>query len=127
MDNYQIVCKKNYAITIEGAIGTNVWELFDEVQKFKDLCQVVRLDLNGTVVDAGIYETSEQLANSIDAVNHGNKEEIITNLPLDGDSLTIGIALELIDDQMKSKGFEGFSRKEILSIASMYDEKQLRR
>ena len=118
---------KIYAITLEGIAGTNVWELFDEVQKFKDVFPVVKLDINGTVVIAGIYETGEQLANSIDAVNHGNKEEIMANLPSTGDSTTIGAALELMSSQMKNKGFERFSKDELVSIENKYSEEQMGR
>jgi hypothetical protein len=118
---------KIYAITLEGIAGTNVWELFDEVQKFKDVFPVVKLDINGTVVNAGIYETGEQLANSIDAVNHGNKEEIMANLPSTGDSTTIGAALELMSSQMENKGFEGFSTEEIEEIMKQIEQENVER
>lgn len=86
-----------YAITLEGVAGTNVWDLFDDVQKFNGICPVVKLDMNGTVVNAGIYETCEQLAASIIAVNHGDKEGIVTNLPAIADSIEIGAAIELMN------------------------------
>ena len=53
--------------------------------------------MNGTVVNAGIYETCEQLAASIIAVNHGDKEGIVTNLPVIADSIEIGAAIELMN------------------------------
>lgn len=116
---------KIHTVTIEGIIGSTIDELFDEVQKFKSLCEEVNLDFNGIVVNAGIYETSDQLANSIFAVSNGDKEKIVSNLPSNESSLTIGFALELMDDQMKRKGFEGFSKEEIIAIASTYNGKKL--
>lgn len=45
----------------------------------------------------GVYETCEQLAASIIAVNHGDKEGIVTNLPAIADSIEIGAAIELMN------------------------------
>ena len=119
--------KKIRAITLEGMVSTNINELFDELQKFKNMFPdlVVKLDMNGTIINAGIYETREQLANSVFAVDDGNKIEILTNLPSNGDALEIAAAIELMSNQMKNNGFEGFSEEEIDSIENKYSKKQL--
>lgn len=118
---------KIYAITIEGIPSSTVWELFDEVQRLKTECPVVKLDMNGVVVDAGIYETSEQLANTFEGLNHGNKNQILENLPESGDGLSISSALELMSVQMKEKGFEGFSEEELESIENKYSQEKIGR
>lgn len=107
-----------YALTIEQIPGPLVWDLFDNVQDLKSkFPQVtIKLEHRGVVVDAGIYDTREQMANSIYGVIEGDKQRILENLPVEGNQLEIGAALELMSNQMKDKGYEGFTDDEIDTI-----------
>ena len=111
-----------YALTIEQIIGPLVWDLFSDVQKLKkQFPQVtIKLEHRGVVVDAGIYETREQMVNSIYGVIEGDKQRILENLPVEGNQLEIGAALELMSNQMKDKGYEGFTDDEIDTIQNNY-------
>lgn len=111
-----------YALTIEQIPGPLVWDLFDNVQDLKSkFPQVtIKLEHRGVVVDAGIYETREQMTNSIYGVIEGDKQKIIDNLPSIGNATTIGAALELMNNQMKAKGYDGFSEEQLDKIVNKY-------
>lgn len=117
-----------YALTIEQIIGPLVWDLFSDVQKLKkQFPQVtIKLEHRGVVVDAGIYETREQMANSIYGVIEGDKQKIIDNLPSIGHATTIGAALELMNDQIKAEGYDGFSEEQLDTIVNKYADVEKR-
>ena len=114
------VFENTSSITIELLLTTTIHEAFDEVQQWKEIIPDVNLKFNNAVLPAYIYETKEQLANTLYALIRGDKLTIATNLPLSCDPLDIGCALECISEQLKARGFDGYTRAEIEGIEQRY-------
>ena len=114
------VFENTSTITIELLPSRTIYEAFDEVQQWKEIIPDVNLKFNDAVLPSYIYETKEQLANTLYALIRGDKFAIATNLPLSCDPLDIGCALESMGEQLKARGFDGYTKVEIEGIVQRY-------
>ena len=114
---------KPYQVILEVKSGSTLESVFEILYDLREkaICDdLSRIRFNDCELVAGIYENSNQLINTYNGIEHGNKEEIVSNLPKECESIKLLIAMEYVNKGLARFGNNKFTLEEINNIQKNY-------